>query len=107
MYVASDFVYLSINLRRVAVCRPFQPALRIHGIVSQVATQAREMSSEHFTRFMNDLTNKHIFELVNSQVVHEKIGGIMAIGTHQPLFTVAHHRQQPDVYRCVSCAASR
>ncbi len=45
------------------------------------------MSSEHFTRFMNDLTNKHIFELVNSQVVHEKIGGIMAIGTHQPLFT--------------------
>lgn len=39
------------------------------------------MSSEYFTRFMSELTNKHIFELVNSPVVHEKIGGIMAIGT--------------------------
>jgi hypothetical protein len=52
--------------------------------LAQVVTQAREMSSEYFTRFMSELTNKHIFELVNSPIVHEKIGGIMAIGTDLP-----------------------
>jgi hypothetical protein len=81
--------------------------------VTQVATQAREMSSEHFTRFMNDLTNKHIFELVNSQVVHEKIGGIMAIGPYQPQFTpsssltTVNNNLTCVCVVCVVCAASR
>jgi hypothetical protein len=43
--------------------------------------QSREMSSELFARFMNDLTNNHIAELAHSQLVHERIGGIMAVGT--------------------------
>jgi hypothetical protein len=46
------------------------------------------MSTEFFSRFMNELTNKHIFELVNSQIVHEKIGGIMAIGAFISFFTL-------------------
>eukprot|EP01113_Clastostelium_recurvatum_P006582 TRINITY_DN1298_c0_g1_i1.p1 TRINITY_DN1298_c0_g1~~TRINITY_DN1298_c0_g1_i1.p1 ORF type:complete len:2380 (+),score=927.36 TRINITY_DN1298_c0_g1_i1:62-7201(+) len=48
-------------------------ALRVY-----VAQQAREMGGETFTKFMNDL-NGHIFELVNSTGVQEKIGGILAI----------------------------
>ncbi|KAL6045690.1 Serine/threonine-protein kinase TOR, partial [Balamuthia mandrillaris] len=43
------------------------------------ATQSREMSKEDFTRFMNELINEHIFNLVNSNSTVEKIGGIMAI----------------------------
>jgi FKBP12-rapamycin complex-associated protein len=46
---------------------------------NHVAGRAREMSGESFSKFMNELTNKHIFELVNSSVVAEKIGGILAI----------------------------
>jgi hypothetical protein len=46
-----------------------------------VLAQSREMTSELFARFMNDLTNNHIAELVHSQVVHERIGGIMAVGS--------------------------
>ncbi len=57
------------------------PIFFFFGQNKKVAAQAREMSSENFSRFMNDLTNKHIFDLVNSSVVAEKIGGIMAIGT--------------------------
>jgi len=44
-----------------------------------VSTQAREMSAEDFSNFMNDLTHKHICAMVNSSAVNEKIGGIMAI----------------------------
>jgi len=45
----------------------------------QVEAEAREMSSDSFTKFMNDL-NRRIFDLVNSQDVHEKMGGINVIG---------------------------
>eukprot|EP00026_Physarum_polycephalum_P000091 Phypoly_transcript_00091.p1 GENE.Phypoly_transcript_00091~~Phypoly_transcript_00091.p1 ORF type:complete len:2307 (+),score=451.47 Phypoly_transcript_00091:133-7053(+) len=48
-------------------------ALRIY-----VGQQIREMSGENSVKFMNEL-NGHIFELVNSPGVLEKIGGIMAI----------------------------
>jgi hypothetical protein len=46
---------------------------------SQVEADAREMSSDHFTLFMNDL-NRLIMELVNSPYNEEKMGGIMVIG---------------------------
>jgi hypothetical protein len=46
--------------------------------------EARDMSSEQFTKYMNDL-NKRIFDLVNSTDAHEKMGGIMVIGTYLPL----------------------
>lgn len=44
-------------------------------------TQAREMTSDTFAHFMNDLTNRQIRDLLNSQAINEKIGGIMAIRT--------------------------
>ncbi|EFA77745.1 protein kinase [Heterostelium album PN500] len=43
-----------------------------------VITQSREMSNENFTKFMQDV-NVIIFELVNSNGIAEKIGGILAI----------------------------
>jgi FKBP12-rapamycin complex-associated protein len=45
-----------------------------------VESEAREMNSESFTKYMNDL-NRRIFDLVNSSDTHEKMGGIMVIGT--------------------------
>jgi len=47
-------------------------------LANYVVVQSRELSNESFSRFMNDV-NKAVGELVNSQVVHEKLGGIMAI----------------------------
>ena len=44
-----------------------------------VTTELREMSQDERTSFMDEL-NHHIFELVSSQDVNEKKGGIMAIG---------------------------
>lgn len=43
-----------------------------------VESASHEMSSETFTKFMNELTPK-IFLLVQSVVVHEQLGGIQAI----------------------------
>ena len=43
-----------------------------------VEAEAREMSSETFSRFMNEL-NRRIFDLVSSAESHEKQGGIQAI----------------------------
>ncbi|XP_071805479.1 serine/threonine-protein kinase mTOR-like isoform X2 [Asterias amurensis] len=43
-----------------------------------VTTELREMSQDERTSFMDEL-NHHIFELVSSQDVNEKKGGIMAI----------------------------
>lgn len=37
------------------------------------------MSSENFTKYMNDL-NRRIFDLVNSSDENEKLGAIMVIG---------------------------
>ena len=43
---------------------------------------SRELSGEPFTKFNNDV-NRRIFELVNgTDSVSDKIGGIMAIGSH-------------------------
>lgn len=50
--------------------------------------EARDMSSEQFTKYMNDL-NKRIFDLVNSTDAHEKMGGIMVIGI--PNIELASH----------------
>ncbi|XP_041480411.1 serine/threonine-protein kinase mTOR-like [Lytechinus variegatus] len=43
-----------------------------------VSTELREVSADERTSFMDDL-NHHIFELVSSQDVNEKKGGILAI----------------------------
>jgi FKBP12-rapamycin complex-associated protein len=43
------------------------------------------MSSENFTKYMNDL-NRRIFDLVNSSDENEKLGAIMVIGEqHDPV----------------------
>lgn len=47
----------------------------------QVATQAREMSAEDFSKFLADLTNNYIYTLINSQLFADKIAAIMTIGT--------------------------
>jgi serine/threonine-protein kinase mTOR len=47
--------------------------------VNKVAVTSREISVENFKKFSNDI-NKKIFELIHSNEVHEKIGGILAIG---------------------------
>jgi hypothetical protein len=44
-----------------------------------VESEARQMSSEAFTAYMNNL-NKRICDLVNSSDIHEKMGGITVIG---------------------------
>ncbi len=46
----------------------------------QVSAQSREMSTENFKRWMNNLLKTHIWNLINSNVVGEKIGGIIAVG---------------------------
>ncbi|KAJ3311625.1 phosphatidylinositol kinase- protein kinase tor1 [Boothiomyces sp. JEL0838] len=43
-----------------------------------VASTAREVSVEYFTKFSNDI-NKRIFELVHSPDLNDKVGGILAI----------------------------
>ena len=46
---------------------------------SQVIAVSREVSGETFSKFMNDV-NRRIFELIQSNDVYDKIGGILAIG---------------------------
>ncbi len=46
-----------------------------------VERESREMSSDTFTNYMNDL-NKKIFDLVNSSDAQDKMGGIYVIGKH-------------------------
>ncbi|KAI9218121.1 hypothetical protein BC828DRAFT_407888 [Blastocladiella britannica] len=41
---------------------------------------SRELTAEAFSKFITDI-NQRIFELILSSDVHEKVGGIMAIGT--------------------------
>lgn len=41
--------------------------------------QEREMSGENFAKFMTTILSKHVFDLVNSTLIQEKIGGIMAV----------------------------
>eukprot|EP00736_Rhodelphis_marinus_P007859 Rmarinus@m.12108 len=43
-----------------------------------VEEEARAMSGEEFTRFMNDL-NRKIFDLVHSSEAHDRMGGLIAI----------------------------
>ena len=47
-----------------------------------VATELREVSQELTSGFLEDL-NHTIYELVSSNEVHEKKGGILAIGKYQ------------------------
>ncbi len=64
----------------VYVCRnPDVQAKAAHELRLYVEGEAREMNSESFTKYMNDL-NRRIFDLVNSSDTHEKMGGIMVIG---------------------------
>ena len=44
-----------------------------------VSTELREMPIEEHTRFMDEF-NHHIFELVSSNDLNERKGGILAIG---------------------------
>ncbi|XP_014254034.1 serine/threonine-protein kinase mTOR [Cimex lectularius] len=44
-----------------------------------VKTELRELSSEELAAFMDEFTNKHIYEMVSSQDVNENKGGILAI----------------------------
>ena len=44
-----------------------------------VTTDLREVSLEELTNFMDEF-NHHIFEMVSSSDIHEKKGGILAIG---------------------------
>ncbi|KAI8836345.1 armadillo-type protein [Chytridium lagenaria] len=43
-----------------------------------VVNVSREISGDHFTKFMNDI-NRRIFDLINSSDTSDKIGGIVAI----------------------------
>lgn len=44
----------------------------------QVSAVSRELSGENFTKFINEV-NRRIFELVNSNDINDKVGGILAI----------------------------
>lgn len=60
-----------------------------------VENEARQMSSEAFTKYMNDL-NKRIFDLVNSSNAHEKMGGIMVI---DELIDVPYEENETKIIR--------
>ena len=45
----------------------------------KVASTSREVSAEAFTKFSNEI-NKKIYELIHSNEIGEKLGGISAIG---------------------------
>jgi FKBP12-rapamycin complex-associated protein len=49
-----------------------------HQLQQYVDTELREMNSDQYAGFMNDL-NHHIFEMVSGSEMHEKKGGVMAI----------------------------
>jgi hypothetical protein len=55
------------------------------------------MSSDTFTKFMNDL-NRLIMELVNSTHNEEKMGGIMVIGTAPTVKRILTFRVRVRVY---------
>ena len=44
-----------------------------------VSTELRELPTERYGSILDDV-NQHIFVLIQSQEVHEKKGGILAIG---------------------------
>jgi len=56
------------------------------------------MSSDSFTKFMNDL-NRRIFDLVNSQDVHEKMGGINVIGMPLSVLRCNMHTASKRIFR--------
>jgi hypothetical protein len=60
---------------------------------SKVEAEARELSGENFSKIIHAL-NRKIFELVNSNEPHEKMGGIAAIGALTP-FTLTHLPSSP------------
>jgi FKBP12-rapamycin complex-associated protein len=60
-----------------------------------VEGEAREISSESFTKVMNDL-NRRIFDLVNSSDVHCKMGGISII---DELIDVTYEENDTKIFR--------
>ena len=72
-------------------CVPLSHFALWNSQISQVEAEAREMSGDNFTKFMNEL-NRLILELVNSQHVEEKIGGIMVIGALSASFAMCGPR---------------
>lgn len=46
-------------------------------------TELREVPQEELTQFLDEF-NHQIFEMVSSNDVHEKKGGVLAIGMHNP-----------------------
>jgi hypothetical protein len=49
-----------------------------------VVSVSRELTSESFSKFLTNV-NQRIFELILSNEVHEKVGGIMAIGMNSQI----------------------
>lgn len=54
----------------------FKTAIDLHHFV---VTELREMPPEDVASFMDDF-NHHIFEMVSSSDIHERKGGVLAIG---------------------------
>lgn len=50
-------------------------------------TELREVPQEELTQFLDEF-NHQIFEMVSSNDVHEKKGGVLAIGIHNPYFFI-------------------
>eukprot|EP01119_Soliformovum_irregulare_P019909 TRINITY_DN6394_c0_g1_i1.p1 TRINITY_DN6394_c0_g1~~TRINITY_DN6394_c0_g1_i1.p1 ORF type:complete len:1896 (-),score=591.61 TRINITY_DN6394_c0_g1_i1:8-5695(-) len=49
------------------------------GLQNYVSAKSRELSGENFKKFLTDLLKSHIWQLINSPVTVEKIGGLIAI----------------------------
>lgn len=49
--------------------------------------QSREMSPENFQRWLRGLLKSNFWALINSNVTHEKVGGLIAV---DELIEVAH-----------------
>jgi len=48
-------------------------------ILRYVTSQSRDMSAEHFKRWMKTLLKTHVWNLINSPNNNEKIGGLMVV----------------------------
>lgn len=63
----------------------------------QVATKVVEMSSDAAAKLWEDSINQRLFDLVHSPHNHDKLGGILAIGTCLPASSTYNpYRRRPS-----------
>lgn len=91
----ATYAQLDAILGRLALASPTSTNEETEALRRYVEGEARERTSESFTRFMNDL-NKRIFDLVNSPSAGDKICGIQVIDN---LIDVQYEENETKIIR--------